>query len=53
MIDFIQEFQILIREELPIYVIVAGLYEDIDSLENAEGLTFFLRATRCEMTRVN
>ena len=53
MIDFIQEFQILIREELPIYVIVAGLYEDIDSLENADGLTFFLRATRCEMTPLN
>ena len=53
MIDFIQEFQILIREELPIYVIVAGLYEDIDSLENADGLTFFLRATKCEMTPLN
>lgn len=53
MIDFVQEFQILIREELPIYVIAAGLYEDIESLENAEGLTFFLRATKYEMTPLN
>lgn len=53
MIDFVQEFQILIWEELPIYMIAAGLYEDIESLENAEGLTFFLRATKYEMTPLN
>ena len=28
LVDFIQEFQILIREEMPIYIVVAGLYED-------------------------
>ncbi len=49
-IDFIQEFQILIREELPIYLIVAGLYEDVEEVENADGLTFFLRASKIEMT---
>lgn len=53
MIDFVQEFQILIREELPIFLIAAGLYEDVESLENAEGLTFFLRATKYEMTPLN
>lgn len=53
MLDFIQKFQILIREELPVYLIAAGLYEDIESLENAEGLTFFLRATRYDMTPLN
>ena len=53
MIDFVQEFQILIREELPIYLIVAGLYEDIESIENTDGLTFFLRATKYEMTPLN
>ena len=49
MVDFIQEFQILIREELPIFLIVAGSYEDVESIENADGLTFFLRATKYEM----
>ena len=53
LVDFIQEFQILIRNELPIYLITAGLYEDIESLENAEGLTFFLRATKYEMKPLN
>ncbi len=53
LIDFIQEFQILIRKDYPIYLIVAGLYEDIESLENTDGLTFFLRATKCEMTPLN
>lgn len=53
MIDFIQEFQILIRKELPIFLVAAGLYEDIDNLENADGLTFFLRASKYEMTPLN
>lgn len=52
-IDFIQEFQILMRAELPVYLIVAGLYDDIESVENTEGLTFFLRATKYEMTPLN
>lgn len=53
MIDFIQEFQLLIREDLPIFLIAAGLYEDIESIENTEGLTFFLRASKYEMTPLN
>ncbi len=48
--DFIQEFQILVREELPIYMIAAGLYDDIEAIENTDGLTFFLRATKYDMT---
>lgn len=51
--DFIQEFQILIREELPVFLIAAGLYEDVESIENAEGLTFFMRAAKYEMTPLN
>ena len=53
LVDFIQEFQILIRNELPIYLIAAGLYDDIESIENADGLTFFLRATKYEMKPLN
>lgn len=51
--DFIQEFQLLIRENLPIYLIVAGLYEDIERIENSDGLTFFLRADKYEMLPLN
>ena len=50
MVDFLQEFQILIRKEYPIYFLVAGLYEDIEEIENTKGLTFFLRATKYEMS---
>lgn len=53
LIDFVQEFQILIREDLPIFLLVAGLYEDIEAIENTDGLTFFLRATKYEMTPLN
>ena len=53
LVDFIQQFQIFIREELPIYLIVAGLYEDIECIENTDGLTFFLRAEKYEMTPIN
>lgn len=53
LVDFIQEFQILIRNDLPIYLLTAGLYEDIESIENASGLTFFLRATKYEMKPLN
>ena len=53
MTDFIQAFQLMIREELPIFLVIAGLYEDIESIENTDGLTFFLRATKYEMTPLN
>ena len=49
LVDFIQEFQILVKEDLPIFLLTAGLYEDIENIENSEGLTFFLRATKYEM----
>ncbi len=53
LVDFIQEFQILIREDYPIYLIVAGLYDDIEDLETTKGLTFFLRAEKCEIAPLN
>ncbi len=52
-VEFVQEYQILIREELPVFFLAAGLYEDIESLENSKGLTFFLRATKYEMSPLN
>lgn len=53
LIDFIQEFQILIRKDYPLYLIVAGLYEDIESIEDADGLSFIYRAPKYEMTPLN
>lgn len=51
--DFIQEFQILIRQDLPIFFVVAGLHNDVEDLENADHLTFFLRAEKFEMKPLN
>jgi hypothetical protein len=53
LVDFIQEFQILIRKDLPIFLLAAGLYDDIESIENTDGLTFFLRAAKYDMTPLN
>ncbi|MBQ9610582.1 MAG: hypothetical protein IJV15_14210 [Lachnospiraceae bacterium] len=53
LVDFILEFQILIRQELPLFLMVAGLYEDIETIENTDGLTFFLRASKYEMKPLN
>ena len=53
LIDFVQEFQILIRKDLPIYLVMAGLYEDIEDIENTDGLTFLLRAEKYEMKPLN
>lgn len=53
LIDFVQEFQILIRKDLPIYLIMAGIYEDIEDIENTDGLTFLLRAEKYEMKPLN
>lgn len=53
LVDLIQSFQIFIRNELPVFMVIAGLYEDIESIENSDGITFFLRATKYEMTPLN
>ncbi|MBR6381978.1 MAG: ATP-binding protein [Lachnospiraceae bacterium] len=53
MLTFIQSLQILIREDLPIFLVAAGLYEDIESLEDSEGLTFLTRAEKYEMKPLN
>lgn len=41
---FASTFQILIREKLPIYLIMTGLYESIRKLQNEKTLTFLYRA---------
>ncbi|MBR1860310.1 MAG: ATP-binding protein [Lachnospiraceae bacterium] len=51
--EFASSFQIMIREELPIYLIMAGLYENIRSLENEKNLTFLYRALKYEMEPLN
>ncbi|MBQ8086477.1 MAG: ATP-binding protein [Lachnospiraceae bacterium] len=43
---FASTFQILLRKDLPIYLLMTGLYENIYSLQNDEALTFLYRAPK-------
>ncbi|MBR1797627.1 MAG: ATP-binding protein [Clostridiales bacterium] len=51
--EFASSFQIMIREEMPIYLVMAGLYENIHNLEDEENLTFLYRAPKYEMEPLN
>ncbi|MCR5292784.1 MAG: winged helix-turn-helix domain-containing protein [Eubacterium sp.] len=43
---FTSEFQILIREDYPLYLLMTGLYENIDKIQNDPALTFLLRSPK-------
>ena len=50
---FAAAFQILIRQELPIFLIMTGLYENIYELQNEKSLTFLYRAPKISMQPLN
>lgn len=43
---FASSFQIFIRKELPVCLLMTGLYENIDKLQNEKNLTFLYRAPK-------
>ena len=43
---FASSFQIFLRERLPVFLLMTGLFNNIDRLKNAEGMTFLERAPR-------
>lgn len=43
---FAGQFQIWLRENRPVYLIMAGLYENISNLQNEKTLTFLYRAPK-------
>ncbi len=47
--EFASEFQILIRKEYPVFLIMTGLYENIYSVQNDKSLTFLLRAPKIHL----
>lgn len=49
LVEFAGIYQILIREELPICLIMTGLPKNISQLQNNKVLTFLLRAGRVEL----
>ena len=46
---FISAYQIFIRQGLPVFLLMTGLYKNIDRVRNAESLTFLERAPRTEI----
>lgn len=48
--EFISAYQIFLRNDLPVFLLMTGLYKNIDSIRNAETLTFLERAPRTELS---
>ena len=50
---FASAFQILIRRNLPIFLLMTGLYENIEDLQNEKNLTFLYRAPKITLAPLN
>ena len=50
---FASAYQILLRQNLPVFLIMTGLYENIRSLQNEKTLTFLYRAPRIALEPLN
>ncbi len=45
---FASQFQIFVRQDYPVFLIMTGLYENINKIQNDPSLTFLLRSPRIE-----
>ena len=50
---FASAFQIFLRQELPLFLLMTGLYENIRALQDQKTLTFLYRAPRTTLTPLN
>ena len=50
---FAGSFQIMLRHDLPVFLIMTGLYENINRLQNEDNLTFLYRAPRIYLEALN
>lgn len=50
---FTQAFQLLIRKEYPIHLLMTGLYQNIYELQNDKDLTFLYRAPKISLEPLN
>lgn len=50
---FASSFQILIRQDLPVFLLMTGLYANIRKLQDEKSLTFLYRAPRIETSPLN
>lgn len=50
---FTSAFQIFIRQDLPLFLLMTGLYENINQLQNEKTLTFLYRAPKIQLKPLN
>lgn len=51
--EFVSQFQIFIRRNYNVFLIMTGLYENIYDLQNQKTLTFLYRAPKIELSPLN
>ena len=51
--EFVSLFQIFMRQDLPVFLALTGLYENIYELQNEKTLTFLYRAPKMELQPLN
>lgn len=51
--EFASAYQILLRNDLPVFLLMTGLYENIGELQDEKNLTFLYRAPKMEMAPLN
>jgi ribosomal protein L20A (L18A) len=51
--EFASMFQIFIRRDFPVFLLMTGLYENIYELQNEKTLTFLYRAPKMELQPLN
>ena len=51
--SFAHDFQSLLRSDYPVFTLMTGLYENVNSLQNNKNLTFLYRAPKIELTPLN
>ena len=50
---FASAFQIFVREDLPVFLLMTGLFKNINELQNEKNLTFLYRAPKIYLTPLN
>lgn len=50
---FASAFQIFVRQDMPVFLLMTGLYENIYALQNEKSLTFLYRAPKIELIALN
>jgi hypothetical protein len=50
---FSNTFQLLLRKNLPVFLLMTGLYENISDLQNEKNVTFLLRTPKLELDPLN